>query len=115
MHVRTWPHGLMMGHVRTRACRPIPLHFQTYLFSMVGTVVSLLALSILLLRMIAKYKHPNSSSRGRGGGHDRISRHVRTPLYRPRGVISGFEIVLHGVILPPLPLFARAGRIYWLE
>ena len=52
--------------------------------------------------------------RGRGG-HDRTSRHVRTPLYRPRGVISGFEIVLHGVILPPLPLFARAGRIYWLE
>ena len=49
------------------------------------------------------------------GGHDRISRHVRTPLYRPRGEISGFEIVLHGVILPPLPLFARAGRIYWLE
>ena len=50
-----------------------------------------------------------------GGGHDRTSRHVRTPLYRPRGVISDFEIVLHGVILPPLPLFARAGRIYWLE
>ena len=49
------------------------------------------------------------------GGHDRISRHVRTPLYRPRGVISGLEIVLHGVILPQLPLFARAGRIYWLE
>ena len=52
---------------------------------------------------------------GEGGGHDRISRHVRTPLYRPRGVISDFEIVLHGVILPQLPLFARAGRIYWLE
>ncbi len=49
------------------------------------------------------------------GGHDRISRHVRTPLYRLRSIISGFEIVLHGVILPQLPLFARAGRIYWLE
>ena len=50
----------------------------------------------------------------RGGGHNRTSRHVRTPLYRPRGVISGFEIVLHGVILPPLPLFARAGRINYI-
>ena len=52
---------------------------------------------------------------GGGGGHDRTSRHVRTSLYRPRGVISDFEIVLHGVILRPLTLFARAGRIYWLE
>ena len=35
----------------------IPLHFQTCLFFMVGTVVSLLALLI----MITKYKHPSSS------------------------------------------------------
>ena len=33
---------LMVGHVRT--LKGIPLHFQTYLFFMVGTVVSLLAL-----------------------------------------------------------------------
>ena len=52
------PHGGAYPH------KSIPLHFQTYLFSMVGTVVSLLALLIyyLLLLMIAKYKHPNSSS-----------------------------------------------------
>ena len=29
---------------------------------------------------------------GEGGGHNRMVRHVRTPLYRPRGIISGFEI-----------------------
>ena len=34
------------------------------------------------------------------GGHNRMVRHDRTPLYRPRGIISGFEIVLHCVILP---------------
>ena len=52
---------------RDGACphKSIPLQFQTYLFSMVGTVVYLLALSIYYncsLIMIAKYKHPNSSS-----------------------------------------------------
>ena len=40
---------------------------------------------------------------GEGGGHNRTLRHVRTPLYRPRGIISGFEIVLRCVILPPFP------------
>ena len=67
------------------------------------------------MRSYTKEIDANTKRIGEGGRHDRISRHVRTPLYRPRGVISGFEIVLHGVILPPLPLFARAGRIYWLE
>ena len=44
-----------------------------------------------------------------GGGHNRMVRHVRTPLYRPRGVISGFEIVLRGVILPPFHLLPAAS------
>ena len=66
-------------------------------------------------KIIGKFSQNSRISVWEGGGHDRTSRHVRTPLYRQRGVISGFEIVLHGVILPPLPLFARAGRIYWLE
>ena len=33
-------------------------------------------------------------------------RHVRTPLYRPGGLISGFEIVLHLE-----PLFFRGSGI----
>ena len=40
-----------------------------------------------------------------GGGHNRMVRHVCTPVYRPRGIISGFEIVLHCVILPPFGSF----------
>ena len=32
-------------------------------------------------------------------------RHVRTPLYRPRGIISGFEIVLHCVSVSSYPHF----------
>ena len=43
-------------------------------------------------------------------GHNRTVRHVRTPLYRPGGIISGFEIVLHGVILPPFPPCDLASR-----
>ena len=44
------------------------------------------------------------------GGHNRMVRHVRTPLYRPRGIISGFAIVLHYVILPPFPPCDLASR-----
>ena len=44
------------------------------------------------------------------GGHNRMVRHVRTPLYRPRGLLSGFEIVLHCVILPPFPPCDLASR-----
>ena len=43
-------------------------------------------------------------------GHNRMVRHVRTPLYRPGGIISGFEIVLHYVILPPFPHCDLASR-----
>ena len=49
-YVRNHGHNNMgCGHApRDGAClhKSIPLHFQTYLFSMVGTVVSLLELSI---------------------------------------------------------------------
>ena len=49
-YVRNHGHNNMgCGHApRDGACphKSIPLHFQTYLFSMVGTVVSLLALPI---------------------------------------------------------------------
>ena len=41
--------------------------------------------------------------------------HGRTPLYRPRGIISGFEIVLHCVILPSFPPSDRASRLYLRE
>ena len=49
------------------------------------------------------------------GGHNRMVRHVRTPLYRPRGIISGFEIVLHCVILPPFPPCDLTSRSYLCE
>ena len=52
---------------------------------------------------------------GEGGGHNRTLRHVRTPLYRPRGIISGFEIVLHCVILPSFPPCDLALRLYLHE
>ena len=93
------------------------MNMSSMVFCLIGVVI---ICSVWVVRSMFKKRLLMSTGyecpcRGRGGGHDRISRHVPTPLYRPRGVISDFEIVLHGVILLQLPLFARAGRIYWLE
>ena len=63
---------------------------------------------LLFLSHVAK-KATIPVCRGRWG-HGRTVRHVRTPPYRPRGIISGFEIVLHCVILPPFPPCDLASR-----
>ena len=48
---------------------------------------------------------------GEGGAWPHGEACSHTPLhYRPRGIISGFEIVLHSVILPPFPSCELASR-----
>ena len=98
------------GNIMVTRNKQLTTHFANicvlYSNSIVGPSISTSQTPSGLSTMNIDSQQPNiihQEQVGEGGGHGRTVRHVRTPTYRPRGIISGFEIVLHCVILPPFP------------